>query len=81
MTTALFCFASLYEICYNSTLQKYSLLGIYNGIDSLADKIEEWFDISNIYSREEIAKKCFRVIDEKYNPHYQIEVLKQVLNK
>lgn len=53
----------------------------HNNVDSLAEKIEEWFEISSKYIREEIAEKCFKIIDEKYNPHYQIEVLKSVLDK
>lgn len=53
----------------------------YNNVESLANKIEEWFEISSKQSREEIAEKCFKIIDEKYNPHYQIEVLKSVLDK
>lgn len=48
-----------------------------NNIDSLADTIERWFRLG--VEREKIRKACYKVIDEKYNPHVQIETMKRVL--
>lgn len=50
-----------------------------NDIDSLADSIEKWFN-SN-YLRDDIRRNCYKVIDEKYNPHKQVELLHNVINK
>lgn len=49
--------------------------GDYN---ALAKSIFHWFSIS--HDRELIRKNCFKVIDSKYNPHFQIEVLKNIFN-
>lgn len=40
--------------------------------------VEKWifFQKSN---RGDVRKNCFRVIDEKYNPHVQIEIFKELL--
>ena len=45
----------------------------------LADKITGWIHL-NDQRRENVRISTYKVIDEKYNPHYQIEVLKKVLN-
>ena len=49
----------------------------FGSVESLADSIEKWF-LQNL-SREEIRLNCYRMIDEKYNPHKQIEVFKSVI--
>lgn len=49
----------------------------YNDIDSLAQKINEWFEV--LHDREEVRKKCMKEIDEYWTPYYQIEVLKNNL--
>lgn len=56
---------------------KTGLFFIHNDVLSLAEKIEEWFDIMKDSSREEISNRCYEVIDQKYNPHRQIEILKR----
>ncbi|WP_026726355.1 glycosyltransferase family 4 protein [Flavobacterium sasangense] len=43
----------------------------------LANKIQDW--LSKVEDREEIRTNCFKVIDEKYNPHYQLQVIKEIL--
>jgi glycosyltransferase involved in cell wall biosynthesis len=49
-------------------------------VDNLAIKINEWLNLHP--NNDEITRnECYKVIDEKYNPHYQIEVLKSVLDK
>ncbi|TKG95376.1 glycosyltransferase [Puteibacter caeruleilacunae] len=50
----------------------------YGDLSSLVDGIKFW--LSSEVDRESVRKKCFEVIDEKYNPNYQIEVLKKYLN-
>ena len=49
----------------------------YNDVDSLAQKIDEWFASS--CDREETRKMCMKEIDEYWTPYYQIEVLKKKL--
>lgn len=44
-------------------------------LDSMVNKIIYLLEES-IIRREEIRESCFRVIDQKYNPHFQLEVLK-----
>lgn len=51
-----------------------------NDVNNLTDKIEQWLTYSSSHSREEIAKDCFSIIDEKYNPHRQIETMKGITN-
>ncbi|MGX1639423.1 glycosyltransferase [Sphingobacterium sp. NPDC055431] len=48
-----------------------------NNVDSLADAIYKWFQIK--HSREDVRKNCFNIIDEKFNPLYQIKILKNVI--
>ena len=46
-------------------------------VEDLARVIKTWFD--SIKDREEIRNNCYRVIDEKYNPHIQISVFKKAI--
>ena len=48
-----------------------------NDIESLAEAISRWRDSSP--DRELVRKACYKVIDEKYNPHLQLETLKKVI--
>lgn len=48
-----------------------------NDIDSLAESIANW--LGSNYSREDIRRNCYRVIDEKYNPHKQVELLNNII--
>lgn len=48
-----------------------------NDIQSLAEAIKRWDSIA--VDREKIRQACYKVIDEKYNPHKQVELLKQVI--
>ncbi len=45
---------------------------------SLADVISNWFK-THIDDREQVREDCYKVIDEKWNPHHQIEIFKIVL--
>lgn len=50
-----------------------------DSIDDLITKIINWINLTAI-EREIIREKCYQIIDEKYNPHYQISVLRQLVN-
>lgn len=51
-------------------------LYIENDINSLADKIENWF-LNEGKDREIIRKNCINEIDLNWNPFFQIEILKK----
>ena len=47
-----------------------------NEID-LVNKIMDW--LSNSASRQNIRDNCFKIIDKKYNPNFQLNVIKKVI--
>lgn len=49
----------------------------HENYDSLAESIKKWFSLE--LDRDLIRKNCYEVIDKRYNPHYQMEILKKVL--
>ncbi len=49
-----------------------------NNIDDLGRKIYEWLKIYP-KSSDKLRSECYKVIDEKYNPHYQIELFKKLI--
>ena len=48
-----------------------------NDVNSLAKSIQEWFE--NHSDREKVRRACYKVIDEKYNPHVQVKIFKDVI--
>ncbi len=50
-----------------------------NSVEDLEDKLLNWINLSP-EKREESRQEAYRVIDEKYNPHRQIETFLEVLN-
>ena len=48
-------------------------------VQDLANVIKRW-SIANV-NRESVRQACYKVIDEKYNPHIQIETIKCAINK
>ncbi|MCC8187853.1 MAG: glycosyltransferase [Bacteroides sp.] len=50
-----------------------------NDAHDLADKILKWTETMQ-GNRETIRQQCFRQIESKYNPHYQIEVIQKALS-
>ena len=50
----------------------------YNNINSLANSISDWFKHKQGL-REEVRKACYKEIDEEWNPHKQIDVIKQAI--
>lgn len=51
-----------------------------NDVNDLAFRIDEWFRI-NQTQRDVVRKACMDEIDKNWNPYYQIELLKKILNK
>lgn len=49
---------------------------IHGSLDSLAEIIKAWF-VKNYDNRDTVRKNCFKVIDEEWTPHFQIEILKK----
>lgn len=47
--------------------------------ESLANKICEWFIVG--HDREKMREKCYSVADNTFNPHRQIEIMKEMINK
>lgn len=51
--------------------------GLFFEKDSIVDltnKIYEWLTLAT--ERSQIRQDCYKIVDEKYNPHYQVRVLK-----
>lgn len=46
----------------------------------LALKIREWLD-EHPENNVTLKEKCYKIIDERYNPYYQIEVLRKVVGE
>jgi len=49
-----------------------------NNINSLVETIKNW--VKQNFDRNEVRYNCYNVIDSKYNPHYQIKVIKSVID-
>lgn len=52
---------------------------IKDDIGDLADKIEYW--LFNEKGRDRIRKDCYKIVDDKFNPNYQLKIIKEVLNE
>lgn len=48
-------------------------------VKHLADVISAWISPVQLKQREEVRKAAYRVIDERYNPHYQLRIIESVL--
>lgn len=48
-----------------------------NDVESLAECIRAW--LSNGLNREHVRYNCYQVIDNKYNPHRQVEMIRKVI--
>lgn len=49
-----------------------------DNVKSLAEKIHLWFR-QHQYEREQIRQNCYKEIDENWNPHIQVEVIKKAI--
>lgn len=52
-----------------------------DNVVDLAKKIIEWLNIQRRKGRSQIAKECYKIMDERYNPHYQMRVIKETLDR
>ena len=50
-----------------------------DNVESLANTISNWFK-TKLDKREDIRKHCFSEIDNNWNPHCQLNIIKDVLN-
>ena len=50
-----------------------------DNVEDLARCISNWFT-SKSGSRDEVRKACYKEIDEYWNPHYQLNVIKKTLD-
>lgn len=50
----------------------------FGNLTSLVNTLKGWFDRG--YDKYEIQNNCYRIIDEKYNPYRQIEIINKVVN-
>ena len=51
-----------------------------DNIQSLADSIKNWF-MKKTNARENVRFACFKEIDENWNPHKQVEIIKNIISK
>lgn len=49
-----------------------------NDLDALTESIKVWLDYARD-KRKTIRESCYEIIDNKFNPHYQIELLKRII--
>ena len=49
----------------------------YDNVDDLARSISRWFALKS-GCREEVRKTCYKEIDDYWNPHYQLNLIKKV---
>lgn len=50
-----------------------------DNVISLADNIQKWFT-EHKQEREQIRQNCYKEIDEQWNPHIQVEIIKQAIS-
>lgn len=50
----------------------------HGSIDSLTDTISRWF-AEKKDCREEVRQACYKEIDENWNPHKQLEIIKKII--
>ena len=48
----------------------------YNNVEDLANVITHWLE-THKNDREKVRKACFREIDENWNPHLQLEIIRR----
>ena len=58
--------------------QKTGMFFKKDDVQSLADSIERWFQL-NCNLREQVRNNCYKEIDDNWNPHKQIEIIKKVI--
>lgn len=48
-----------------------------NDVESMARCIQSWF--ANGLDREQVRQNCYDIIDSRYNPHRQVEMIRKVI--
>lgn len=51
-----------------------------DNVESLAENIQKWFE-NHKFEREQIRKNCYQEIDNKWNPHIQLKLIKQAIGE
>lgn len=51
-----------------------------DNLESLKEHINYWIS-KELSQRNDVRKYAYKIIDEKYNPHYQIDILKKLMQK
>lgn len=54
---------------------------IRDSTEDLANKIKHWLKGAELKSRNEIRKGCFEIIDSKYNPKNQANLINEIISK
>lgn len=52
----------------------------YGNVESLANSIKDWLD-ENFENREKIRENCFNEVENHWNPHKQLEIIKKAILK
>lgn len=50
-----------------------------NNVGDLADKIKVW--LASKKDRESLREECYKIIDQYYNPYYQVQVIENLVHK
>ncbi|MEO1013518.1 MAG: glycosyltransferase [Bacteroidota bacterium] len=53
----------------------------HNNVEDLKSKIKNVLDFKKTRSRMEIKKNCYQIVDQYYNPIYQVQVIDNVFNQ
>ena len=49
-----------------------------DNVGELSVVLKKW--ISPVIDREEVRNQCFRIIEQKYNPYFQLKIISEVVN-
>ncbi|MBR0543513.1 MAG: glycosyltransferase family 1 protein, partial [Bacteroidaceae bacterium] len=50
---------------------------VENDIESMASCIQSW--LTNGLNREQVRQNCYEVINSRYNPHRQVEMIRKII--
>jgi glycosyltransferase involved in cell wall biosynthesis len=51
----------------------------FGSISDLVEKISNWIDLNKDVPREEIRRRCFKIVDDLYNPQNQAKIIESIL--
>lgn len=49
-----------------------------NDVESLSEEVIKWIEIKKNDCNNDISKFCYNMIDDKYNPNFQIKILEKI---